>query len=238
MKIPSGLKLDSPAWPLLEAGISYWGVTTANGAGTGLTIVDAGLLNEPNYSGHMAKVLVPGATAGGQAMRIATHIGNTLTVAYPFTDPAGAPWPVVAGTPFVVLSDSWGLDIAAILALPIFLEQAATPVNINAVAAGWANVFSLAVAGTRYIVRSLRLKCANPNPDTVRVALYELVNGALILVDFFDITAANFADYHSLMDMFGLPHLAGDQLQVSVRVITVGPGPYAVTGEYSWARTV
>lgn len=114
MKIPSGLHIDNPAFPLLKAGISYLDVTTANGAGTGLTLVCAGLANEPSYAGHQVKVLTGGAW--GQAMRIDTHVGNTLTVAYPFTNAAGAPSPVLVGTPFVILSDSWGLDIAIIAA--------------------------------------------------------------------------------------------------------------------------
>ncbi|KKK82678.1 hypothetical protein LCGC14_2801010, partial [marine sediment metagenome] len=49
------------------------------------------------------------------------------------------------------------------------------------------------------------------------------------------ITTANFGTYHSLMDMFGLAHLAGDDLQVTVRA-SAG-GPYAVTGQYSHATT-
>jgi len=117
----------------------------------------------------------------------------------------------------------------------IFYEQADAAVNITAVNTGETNVFYLSAASTRYIVRSLRLKCADPGANTVTVRLYELVNDGLTEVDSFDIDAANFGTYHSLMDMFGLPHLAGDELKVTVRA-SAG-GPYAVTGQYSHGKT-
>ncbi len=117
----------------------------------------------------------------------------------------------------------------------IFYEQADTAVNITATNAGETNVFYLSAASTRYIVRSLRLKCADPGANTVTVRLYKLVNDGLTEVDSFDIDAANFGTYHSLMDMFGLPHLAGDELKVTVRA-SAG-GPYAVTGQYSHGKT-
>jgi hypothetical protein len=69
----------------------------------------------------------------------------------------------------------------------------------------------------------------------VTVRLYELVNDVLTLVDSFVINTTNYLTYYSLMDMFGIPYLAGDQLQVTV--IASAVGPYAVTGNYSWAKT-
>lgn len=114
-------------------------------------------------------------------------------------------------------------------------EQADVAVSVLADNLGETNVFNLAAANTRYIVRSLRLKCADPGADTVTVRLYEFINDVLTVVDSFDITAANFATYHSCMDMFGLPYLAGDQLQVTVQAS--GGGPYSVTGQYSHATT-
>ncbi|GAH75365.1 unnamed protein product, partial [marine sediment metagenome] len=74
----------------------------------------------------------------------------------------------------------------------------------------------------------------SPLANTVTVRLYELVNDVLTEVDSFDITNANFATYHSLMDIFGVPYLAGDELQVTVRA-SAG-GPYAITGQYSHAK--
>ena len=117
----------------------------------------------------------------------------------------------------------------------IFHEQADAAVNITAITASETDVFDLSAATTRYIVRSLRLKCADPGANTVTVRLYELVNDVLTEVDSFAIDSANYATYHSLMDMFGLPHLAGDNLKVTVQA-SAG-GPYAVTGQYSHAKT-
>jgi len=114
-----------------------------------------------------------------------------------------------------------------------FQEQADTAVNINAILAAETDVLNLAVAATRYIVRSLRLKCADPGANTVTVRLYELVNDGAVVVQSFDITGANFGTYLSLMDMFGLPHLGGDNLRVTVQASAAGP--YAVTGQYSHA---
>ena len=117
----------------------------------------------------------------------------------------------------------------------VFHEQADTAVNINAINASETNVFDLSTASTRYIIRSLRLKCADPGANTVTVRLYELVNDGLTEVDSFDIDTDNFGTYHSLMDMFGMPQLAGDNLKVTVRA-SAG-GPYVVTGQYSHAKT-
>lgn len=37
MRVPSsGLKIDNPAWPLLQALVSYWGVTDNDGASRGV----------------------------------------------------------------------------------------------------------------------------------------------------------------------------------------------------------
>lgn len=114
-----------------------------------------------------------------------------------------------------------------------FQEQADTAVNITAIAAGETDVLNLAVAATRYIVRSLRLKSADPGANTVTVRLYELVNDVSTVVDTFTMDTANFATYQSLADMFGLMHLAGDNLRVTVQA-SAG-GPYAITGQYSHA---
>ena len=146
----------------------------------------------------------------------------------------------------LILGSRWdaggdlGTDIANILAgmgvaSGVLQEQPGVAVNIDAVAAAETDILNLSEADTRYIVHHLRLKCANPGANTVTVWLYEMVNNVLIVVDTFDITAANFGTYHSLMDMFGLPCLAGDRLQITARA-SAG-GPYAVTGQYSYAKT-
>ena len=123
--------------------------------------------------------------------------------------------------------------LIALAGVGILHEQADVAVNITAIAAGETNVLNLAAAGTRYLVRHLRLKCADPGANTVTVRLYELVNDVLTVVDSFAIVTGNFATYFSLMDMFGLPHLAGDNLRVTVQA-SAG-GPYAITGQYSHA---
>ncbi len=136
-----------------------------------------------------------------------------------------------------------GTDITSIIAslsgaTGVLKEQAAVPVNVLAVAGPEVDVFHLAAAGTRYVVRSLRLKSVDPGADNVTVRLYELINGGLINTDTFTIGTAGqpnpYTNHYSLMDMFGLPHLAGDNIQVTVQA-TGGAG-YAVTGEYSFAQ--
>jgi len=117
----------------------------------------------------------------------------------------------------------------------IFYEQADVAVNVNATIGGETNVLNLAVANTRYIVRHLRLKCVDPGVNQVLVRLYELINNVLTNVDTWIIDNTNFGTYFSLMDMFGVPYLAGDQLQITVQAS--GGGPYAVTGQYSFAKT-
>lgn len=105
MRIPqSGLRIDSPSWPLLQAGITYWGITDANGSLLGTTIVCGDLANEPSYIGLSVKVL--GGNAAGQVRRVIQHVAGTgtLTVNDPFTDNAGAVVQVVATTLFVVMS--------------------------------------------------------------------------------------------------------------------------------------
>ncbi len=148
------------------------------------------------------------------------------------TSVLGSIWGIL-GNPAVDLATSIAAILAAIGAIDAGLqEQADVPFNVNA-ALVEANIFDLSVANTRYVVRGLRLKCVDPGAETVTVRLYELVNNVPTLVDTFAITTANFATYHSLMDMFGLPHLAGDNLKVAV--IATAAGPFAVTGQYCTA---
>ncbi len=117
----------------------------------------------------------------------------------------------------------------------VFYEQVDAALSFNTVNGAETNVLNLVAASTRYIVRSLRLKFADPGAETITVRLYELVNDGLIEVDSFEVTTANFGTYHSLMDMFGLPQLAGDNLKVTTRV-SAG-GDIATLGQYSHAKT-
>jgi hypothetical protein len=109
------------------------------------------------------------------------------------------------------------------------------PVGITAIVASSTVVFLLDADYTVYEVRKLRLKCEDPGANTVTVRLYEIVNSVITLVDSFDITNANYASYFSLMDMFGIDHLYGHELEVTVRASA--DGPYDVTGSYGYGLT-
>lgn len=105
MRTPGNLRIDSPAWVLIQAGISYWGITTAAGAATGLTVVDsrcstAGL--QPSYTGMGLKLL--GGNAAGQVRSIALYdlVTGTLTVNGNFSDFNGAIYQVPAGIHFCI----------------------------------------------------------------------------------------------------------------------------------------
>jgi len=107
MRIPGGLHVNNPAFPLLQAGIAYWGMTSGNGDVFGTTLVCADLDNHPTYVGNRVKILTGGAW--GQDREIMVHAaGGILTVANPFTDAAGAVEQIVAGTLFVILSNLGG----------------------------------------------------------------------------------------------------------------------------------
>ncbi len=248
MLVPSsGLKIDNPAWPLLQALISYWGTTDNDGNVAGTTIRCGGLATEPPYENHALKIL--SGPSAGQTRDLLLHPAgtDTLTVANAFTNVTGAAQQILAGTLFVVLSKTPAIaEVAALTAIVvalvadiegatgIFHEQADVAFDVPAVLAAEADILHLDDADTRYIVRSLRLKCVDPGAETVTVRLYELVDDVLTEVDSFIITNANFGIYFSLMDMFGLPHLAGDELQVTVQATAVGP--YACTGQYSHGK--
>jgi len=249
MRVPSGLRIDSPSWPLLQALISFWGVTDADGLVGGTTIRCGALALEPSYANHSLKIM--SGPAAGQTRDVTIHPAgtDTVTVVAAFSNVGGVAQQITAGTLFVILSKTPAIaevaDLTVIVlalvadiegATGIFHEQEDVAFNVNAVLAAEADILHLTAADTRYIVRSLRLKCVDPGVETVTVRLYELVNDAGPLeVDSFLITNANFGTYHSLMDMFGLPHLAGDELQVTVQATAAGP--YAVTGQYSHGKT-
>ena len=353
MKTPgSGLRKDNPAWPLLDALISYWDTTDNAGLAAGTTLRCGGLANEPSYVNHAVKIIT--GPSAGQQRDIVTHVGDTLTVSTAFSNPAGAPQQITAGVIFIVLSTSLpaiseihgvftvlpcgpnicqpdtftdlslsistvnGIPLAAqltvgtisitrvrlggetpivvaaaclatngriyynytfpsaswmsgdeykavfsgqsvavdattyalsdirlkgliansstFITLDIFHEQVAVPVSVNASSAGLTNILLLpVVAGRHYRVLSLRLKCADPIAETVTVSLSELVNSGLIVVQIFTITHANYLNYFSLMDIFGLTHLSGDNLRVTVT--STGAANVAVTGQYSLSQT-
>lgn len=103
MRLPSGLPIDNPAYPLLQSGIAYIGYTSANGNVGGTTLVCADLDNHPTYVGNRAKILSGGAWGQDREMQIHA-VGGVITVDAAFTDAAGANQQILAGTLFVVLS--------------------------------------------------------------------------------------------------------------------------------------
>lgn len=107
-------------------------------------------------------------------------------------------------------------------------------ININAILAGETNIALLNEVNTRYTVDKIRIKCDDPGPgNDVLVRLYELINGILTEVQNFEIGTGGspnpFTNYYSLADMFGLQHLAGNNLRITVQQ-EIGGGPTAVTG--------
>lgn len=219
---------------------AYSGITTADGLVDGTTLVDSNLIGRNDFITEKA-VLIMSGDADGEDKGAASFDNVTGTIVLQGT---GFSAQIKAGTIYRVINiSSVEIDVANIAAkidaikgaTGIFYEQADVAVNITAIAASETDVLNLAVANTRYIVRSLRLKCADPEANTVTVRLYELVNDVLTEVDSFDIDSTNLGTYHSLMDMFGLPNLASDELKVTVQA-SAG-GPYAVTGQYAHAKT-
>lgn len=116
----------------------------------------------------------------------------------------------------------------------ILFEQEDVPVKINATDVE-ADILDLSAASTRYTLRDLLLKCADPGAETVTVRLYRPINDVPVMVKDFEITTLTYTGYFNLMDMFGVPHLSGDDIRIAV--IASAPGPYAITGQYSYAKT-
>lgn len=106
MLIPTGLYHDDPAWPLIHAKISYWGITSSAGSALGTTLVCANLANEPDYMNQFVKIL--DGDAAGQVRWIVdstTNATGTVTVDLPFTDSAGTAEQIVASIRFVIISE-------------------------------------------------------------------------------------------------------------------------------------
>jgi hypothetical protein len=110
--------------------------------------------------------------------------------------------------------------------------QADVPFTDAAVGVAGSDIFDLTVDGYSYIVHSLLVKSANPGVDTITVRLYQLVNDVEQLIASRQITTVNFGTYFSLMDLFGTPQLAGDNIRVNV---VASANTYAVTAQYSYS---
>jgi hypothetical protein len=116
----------------------------------------------------------------------------------------------------------------------VFYEQADAAVTVTAIADSETTVLNLRTAGTRYALRNLVLKSADPGVNTVTVRLYEYVNDAFIVVSSFAITTSNYTVYYNIYSLFGNTQLFGDNLMITVRD---SAGTAAITGQYSWAKS-
>lgn len=155
---------------------------------------------------------------------------------------AGALFTHTAFTAGLAVGDKVLIVMGTVTGATGYGNPAEIPVNTTSIAANETNILSLAGAGDHYIVDKLRLKAADPGVNTILVRLYELVNGVATVVDTFTIVGGgagvgNWETYFSLMDMFGIPNMVGDNLRVSVQS-SGGAGPYAITGEYSFRISI
>jgi len=80
---PTGLRIDDAAWPLLQAFVSYWGVTDSDGAAGGGTLVCSDLANQPDFDGNQV-VIISGPYAGQARDINGSTTGGTVTVATAF----------------------------------------------------------------------------------------------------------------------------------------------------------
>lgn len=117
----------------------------------------------------------------------------------------------------------------------IFHEQADTAFSIAVDNVG-VDILDLNVASTRYIIRDMRMKlAADPGINTVTISLETLINDTPTVVDTFVIDTANWGTYFSLMDAFGVPHIAGDDIHIYATYSVAGP--ITLSGQYSMAKT-
>jgi hypothetical protein len=147
---------------------------------------------------------------------------------------------------YVMLGTRWdtsgdlGTDIASIIAgldgSTVWQQQPSVVVDTDAETGPEVTIFDLSTATYSYMVNNLRLKFADPGVNIVTVKLYELINDSPIEVDSFEVDADNYGSYHSLMDMFGVNSLAGDDIEVTIS-LNAG-GPYACTGQYQYAMAI
>lgn len=112
MRVPlSGLRIDSPAVPLLLAQVSYQGVTDVIGNVGGTTLQDtmcstAGL--QPGYDGLQIKLLSSNAAGQVRPINVHTIATGVISVLDPWTDFNGAAYQIPVGTRFVILSNQGG----------------------------------------------------------------------------------------------------------------------------------
>lgn len=179
MKIPQGYRIDDPSFILLKSIISYLGISSADGAATGLTIVDAGLLTEPSYDGMTVKILT--GPAAGQERMITAHPApsNTLSVGNAFTDVTGAAQQITAGTMYVVLSNgaagggSSGLSgVTQVIQVPV----------TSAANAG--DVLLATVAGQECLIKKVNVRSNGATTvDLTNIGIYAGAGKVITLID-------------------------------------------------------
>jgi len=96
-KRPTGLRIDDAAWPLLQAFVSYWGITDSDGAAGGGTLVCSDLANQPDFDGNQV-VIISGPYAGQARDINGATTGGTVTVATAFGGQ------ITTGTMFAILA--------------------------------------------------------------------------------------------------------------------------------------
>ena len=233
---------------LFRATIAAEGITTGAGTAAGDNFIDAALAGAGAGSFvSMLAVLYPGDPQKVDSKDItafATGTGTiTLAGAY-----KGVALAIPAGVPYKIVTFRFvTAEVAALVALVnalataiegatgIFHEQEDAGFSLNITAAE-TFIVTLNAADTRYILRDLRIKSADPTvANTITVKLYTLINSIEVNVDSFIITNANFGTYFTLVDMFGVPHIAGDSIRVSLQGSAAGP--YVVAGQFSVGKT-
>ncbi len=188
---------------------------TAGGSTTVITAV--GITEAAGWWKNALIIGITGANIGVARPVISNTVG-TITV-YPALRAAN-----VIADKFLLISGYKG---------QAFEQQADVPVSVTALTTpAEADVFDLTATGFSYMVNSLRLKCADPGANTVTVRLYELINDAEVNVASHTITTTNYGSYFSLMDMFGVNNLAGDNIRVTV---SASASTYTVLGQYNYS---
>ncbi len=210
------------AFSAIGTAMNYGSLTLEADAGSDASnIIDAAALTQTHADWWKGALLVSidGDLVGQARPVVAFSVAADRVTVYPAYTAAPT-----AGDHFILIS-SWRPNS--------WHQMPDVPVTINAILASETDVFDLTVAGFSYMVNSLRLKCVDPGAETITVRLYELINDVEVNVASHTITTVSYGTWFSLVDMFGMSHLAGDNLRVTVQASAAGP--YAITGQYHYA---